>query len=298
MKRNRFKYRFIFYLIVILLSINGMSQDFKAEDYRMLFNFKTIKQPDNTRLLEVSFNARNEADSKVIIPVYGAEIKFLNIVDDKDEVIGTSKTLKDGIAKFIVPENFKYLKDKEGNINIVARFEGTDAIDSEEEIITLKDVHLELELKKIDSVKTAIAKIYTLNNLGEEVPVEADVSLYVNSMFAKFKIGEGSVSDGEFEYHFEFPTDLPGDINDELTVFLMIEDHDEFGNVVQMKKAKWGKIHTHKKEKILALWTKSAPIWMYVVLTILLVGVWANYFYTIVNLFKIKNEGDQFESRL
>ncbi|HEX5743500.1 MAG TPA: hypothetical protein VFY09_06330 [Flavobacteriaceae bacterium] len=298
MKPNRFKYRFIFYLIVILLSTNSISQDFKAEDYGMLFNFKSIKQPDNTRLLEVSFNARSEADSKVIIPIYGAEIKFLNAVDNKDEVIGTSKTSKDGIAKFIVPENFKYLKDKEGNINIVARFEGTDAIDSEEEIITLKDVHLELELKEIDSVKTAIAKIYTLNNLGEEIPVEADFSLYVNSMFAKFKIGEGSVSDGEFEYHFEFPTDLPGDINDELTVFLMIEDHDEFGNVVQMKKAKWGMTHTHKKEKKLALWTKSAPIWMYVVLTILLVGVWANYFYTMVNLFKIKNEGDQFESRL
>ena len=46
------------------------------------------------------------------------------------------------------------------------------------------------------------------------------------------------------------------------------------------------------------LWSKAAPIWMYVVLTILLVGVWANYVYTVIHLFKINKEGKELELRI
>lgn len=296
---NKYKNRFIIYLIVLLFfSLNGISQDFDADNYKMLYNFKTIKQHDNSRLLEVSFNARNNEDSKDIMPVFGAEIKFYTSFDDKVILLGSSKTTKEGIAQLILPEGQKYLTDKEGNINLLARFESTDVLSEEEEVITFKDIQLELNLIEIEGIKMAVAKVYTLNSLGQEMPVEADFSLFVNSMFAKMKIGEGSVSEGELEYHFEFPTDLPGDSNDDLTAYLMIEDHEEFGNVIQKKTAKWGVIHKHKKEKILTLWSKYAPIWMYVVLTILLVGVWANYIYTIVNLFKIKKEANRFESKI
>lgn len=296
---NKNKIRFISSLIVIVFfSLNGIAQEFDAENYRMLYNFKTIKQHDNSRLLEVSFNARNNEDPKDIMPVFGAEIKFYSSLTDKEMLLGTAKTTKEGIAKLILPENQKYLVDKEGNSTISALFEGTDKLSEESEEIIFKNVNLELDLKEIEGVKTAIATVYTTNNIGEKIPVEADISLYVNSMFAKLKIGEGSITDGEFEYHFEFPTDLPGDVHDDLTAYLMIEDHEEFGNVIQKKSAKWGVIHKHKKEKILTLWSKYAPIWMYVVLTILLVGVWANYVYTIINLFKIKEEGKSFETKI
>ncbi|MDP3353880.1 MAG: hypothetical protein Q8S44_09080 [Flavobacteriaceae bacterium] len=295
---NKNKNRFIISLIVILLfSLNSNSQEFDAEKYRMLYNFKTVKQADNTRLLEVSFNARNNEDTKDIIPVFGAEIKFYSSLEEKEMLLGSSKTTKEGIAKLILPGNQKYLTNKDGNITLNARFEGSDKLSEESEEIIFKNVHLELDLKEIEGIKTAIATVYTINNLGEKIPVETDISLYVNSMFAKMKIGEGSITDGEFEYHFEFPTDLPGDINDNLTAYLMIEDHEEFGNVIQKKTAKWGVFHQHKKEKKLTLWSQYAPIWMYVVLTILLVGVWANYVYTIINLFKIKNEPDAFETK-
>ncbi len=45
------------------------------------------------------------------------------------------------------------------------------------------------------------------------------------------------------------------------------------------------------------LWSEAAPIWMYIVLTILLVGVWANYAYTIKNLFSISKEGKELEMK-
>lgn len=299
MKNSKIKHRFFVSLILLVLyNSSSLAQEFDPSNYRIIYDFKTIKQADNSRLVEVNFTAWNNENSNDVLPVYEAEIKIYNILDNQKVLLGTAKTTKTGIAKLIFPADQKYLTDKEGNITLSAQFDGSDKLSAEQADITFKNVQLELDLKEIEGVKTAIAKVYTLNNSGVEMPVETDIALYVNSMFAKMKIGEGSVSEGELEYHFEFPTDLLGDINDELTIYLMIEDHEEFGNVVQQKTAKWGAPHAHKKEKKLTLWSKSAPIWMYIVLTILLVGVWANYVYTIINLFKIKEEGKLLKSNL
>ena len=168
------KIRFIISIIVLLLfSINNVdAQEFNVENYRMLYNFKTVKQNDNTRLLEVSFNARNNEDSRDIMPLYGAEIKFYSTLDDNELLLGSAKTTKEGVAQLILPENQKYLIDKESNITISARFEGSDKLNAESEEITLKNLHLELDLTEIEGVKTAIAKAYTINNLGIKTPVE------------------------------------------------------------------------------------------------------------------------------
>lgn len=288
----------ISYIIITLYPFEGIAQDFIAENYRMIYDFKTIKQANNSRLLEINFSAWNNENSSDVLPVYGAKINIYNILDTQKKLIGTIKTSKLGIAQLTLPANQTYLKDKEGTITLIAEFDGTPKVNSEIAEISFKEVQLELNLTEIEGIKTAIAKVYTLDNSGGKQAVETDISLYVNSMFAKMKIGEGAIADGELEYHFDFPSDLPGDINDDLTVFLMIEDHEEFGNVIQQQTKKWGTPGIQKKEKKLTLWSKSAPVWMYIVLTILLVGIWANFVYTLINLYKIKEEGKFLETNL
>ena len=297
MKTTSFRYSVFILLIGLLISTNNVAQENDATNYKMKFNFKTVKQYDNSRLLEVSFIGTNKKDRKDKIPIYEAEIKFFNILTDNEILLGTSKTSKEGISQIILPENQEYLTDDEGNINITARFEGTDALDEEEDEIIFKDLHLELHLKEIDSVKTVLVKAYTINNNSIKTPAEsADIIIAVEAMLSKLKIAEESISDGTYE--FEFPTDIPGDVNDDLTVFLIIEGHDIYGNVFQKETIKWGSIHEHIKAKEKTLWSGVAPIWMYVLLTFLLVGVWANYIYTIINLVKIKNEkGDDKEEK-
>jgi len=293
MKSNLFKYPFITsFIIALMFSFTSIAQENDASNFRMMFNFKTVKQNDNTRLLEVSFIARNKKDRKDKIPVVDTEIKFYNTLNEEEVLLGTSTTSQEGIAQLILPESHNYLVDENGYINLIAKFEGTDALDEEEEELSVKDLHLELNLKEIDSVKTVIVKAFTIDSLGIETPVEeADIIVSVQGMLSKMKIKEDYIEDGEFK--FEFPTDLPGNENGDITVFSTIEDNDDFGNVFQKKTVNWGTFNKQVKEEENKLWSEAAPMWMYIVLTILLLGVWANYVYTILNLFKIKKEGKE-----
>ena len=94
----------------------------------MLYKFNTVKQHDNSRLLEVSFVANNKKDRKIKLPVYGADINFINIVNEEEFLLGTVKTDKDGFARLTLPENQTYYTDADGYINFIARFENTEAM--------------------------------------------------------------------------------------------------------------------------------------------------------------------------
>jgi hypothetical protein len=111
-------------------------------------------------------------------------------------------------------------------------------------------------------------------------------------MLSKMPIKKEYISDSDYE--FEFPENISGDKNGNVDVFVSIIDSDEYGNVIQKKNIAWG-INKHITVETNQLWSDAAPIWMYIVLSILLVGVWANYAYSIKNLFNIKKEGNELE---
>ena len=296
MKSNLYNHPFFISIIVALLvNINGIAQQSDLSNYRTRFDFKTVKQVDNSRLLEVTFMALNKTDRKDQLPVYEAEIQFFNILNDEEMLLGTSKTSNEGIAQLILPENQKYRTDGEGYINLRARFNGTAALSEEEGDLMVKDLHLDLNLTEIDSVKTVTLTAFTVDSLGVKTPVsDVDIITYVKAMLSKMNIDEGTISDGE--YSFTMPQSFAGNPQGNLTITSIIDDNDEFGNIIQEKTVHWGTFNKPLKQDKNMLWTKAAPIWMYVVLTILLLGVWINYIYTIANLFIIKKEGDNLSS--
>ena len=183
MKTNVLKYTVFLIIIGLFISTHAQSQEVDLSDYRIRFNLKTIKQYDNSRILEASFIAANKKDRKDRVPVYDAEIKFFNVLEDEEVLLGISKTTKEGVAQFIIPDNHRYLVHNEGKINLKAIFKGSDALDGEEEEISIQDLHLELDLIEKDSIKTAMVKAYTLDSLGIEIPLEeAEVFISVQGM--------------------------------------------------------------------------------------------------------------------
>lgn len=296
MKNNLLKNRpFTLLIIALLIGVISYAQQFDSSKYELKFNLKSSKQSDNTRLLEANFSAKNIENSQDELNITDAEINFYNILDEKEVLIGKAKTTKEGIAKYTVPSDYKYLADQDGLITIDARFEGSNVLEPISEIYTFKNLQLELIVTEVDSVRTINAKAYLLNSDGEEIPVEADLYFYVDGMVSKMKIEDGVLEEGNLDYEFEYTTNLPGDANGNLNISVAIEEHPEFGNVTQMKTVKWG-VPNQQIMETNKLWSEAGPVWMYIVLTILLVGVYANFVYTLINLFKIKKEGDKIVS--
>ena len=167
MKRKIFNRLYIVtFIAALLISANSSNaQDIDMSKYRMLYSFSTVKQHDNSRLLEVKFTARNKKDRKDKFSIFEAEIEFINYLNDQEVLLGTVKTSKEGIAILTIPEAHNYLTDKEGNINLKARFNGTEAMRGKEEEIIVKNLHLELDLIEKDSIrKVLVKKDYSYNS--------------------------------------------------------------------------------------------------------------------------------------
>jgi len=294
MNTKLFKYSVIAILIGLFTNTNCIAQDNEAKDFKMLYKFNTTKLADNSRLLQVSFIAQHKKDRKNKVPVYEAEINFYNTSNEEDILLGTVKTDKEGFARLTLPADQTYLTDVEGYINFKAEFKKTKAIKRYKKSIAVKDLILDLNLEEIDSIKTVMVKAYILDSLNTKLPVEeADAIFSVRGMINNMPIETATIEDGEYE--FEFQTNIPGDVNGIIDVFVSIEDHDDFGNVIQQKSVNWGISKEQFKEDSNTLWSEAAPIWMYIVLTILLGGVWIKYIYVIKNLFKIRSIGKELE---
>lgn len=278
--------------ILVSLLMTGIllgQKTFNPEEYKVFYNFKTVKQEDNKRLFEVSFITQNLEDKTDEMPVYDAPIKFINELNGQENILATVKTDKKGVARIILPEDQVYLKATDGFIKVQAKFEATDALEEQLEEVNFKDLFLELNVEEIDSVKTVSVDAYTLDQSGEQVPVEAaDIAFYVDGMLSKLKINEGAIEEGHYE--FEFDQQIPGDKKGNLKIYAMIEENDDFANVVQSKNSNFGTKLVVTNGTNHQLWSSAAPIWMYIVLGILLIGVWINFGYSISNLIKISKE--------
>lgn len=288
-KKIVFRFNLILLLSLVVSFISRTSaQGF--EDYNISFDLTSLKQEDNSRLLKLEFSGTNTNDKKDVIAVVDAEVSFYNILEDQEILLGKSKTNKEGVISFIVPKSQKYLKDSDGYITVVARFEGNKVLDPQESELMFKDLFLEIVLNSEDSIRTVKVNAYTLNNDGAKEDVESlDIVIGVKGMLSKLVLDENTLEGGTYEY--ELPEDIHGNSMGDLTLFVKVDEHADYGNVISTTLVKdTYAINKIKPEKN-KLWTDAAPIWMYVVLTILLVGVWSNYLYSIFNLIKISKLG-------
>jgi len=268
-------------------STKVLGQEFELSNYKMRYTFSTSKDAENRRFLEVKFLAANKKDRKDRIPVADAMIKFYNSANDTLLLIGEVKTDKTGIATFEVPSMINLLIDEDGYYNFIAKFDATDSLKRQKKSLQVKDLILNLNLSEEDSLKMVSVEAYTLDSLGAKLPVEElDLVFSVGGMLSRMPIEEASLENGAYE--FEITKDIQGDINGDFALYVFVDDHDDYGTILQMTESNWGVFDDIREPEKNKLWTEAAPIWMYIVLSILLIGVWANYVYAIIKLWKIK----------
>jgi hypothetical protein len=265
-------------------------KEFKLSAYRTMYKFETTKQSDNSRLLEVSFMARNKKDRKDRLPVSGAEINFYNVLEDTEVLLGKAKTDQYGNAELVLSPDQSYMKDEEGFIELHARFNKNKKMKAQKKKLKVKDLIVDLDLKEVDSVNTVFVTAYELDSSNQKMMVDdLEVQLAVQGMLSSLMIEKDDTKEGVIEY--EFPDNIRGDVNGDFELLATVLEHDDYGTVIVKANSNWGVFDDIQEPEKNKLWTEAAPIWMYVVLTLLLAGVWSNFIYTIVKLISIKKMG-------
>ena len=245
-----------------------------------------FKNADDSQLLKTTLTY---SSNRMEIPLSGMEISFFSEAAGK-ELLGTVLTDNSGVARLELIKNTKLPLDKEGFWAFSTEFKGNDTIEASNSELSIKDVKLEMTLLEVDSIKTISLKAVTLE-MNSDIPVSGEViMIYVPRMFSLLPVGEATLDENGIA-NLEFPSDIPGDSEGNLTIISKFEEHPVFGNIEKKVEIKWGvpasnSVHAAHR----ALWTKTAPMWMIITLSILLAGVWGHYLFAIISLILIKRE--------
>jgi hypothetical protein len=152
---------------------------------------------------------------------------------------------------------------------------------------TFREVVLNMNLSLVDSIKTVTVTAHTIEN-GKEIPVSGEtVSVFVPRMFSNLPVGELTLDDSGTA-SIEFPSDIPGGKEGNLTIVAAFVNNATYGNVEKREIIHWGVPTDYLPTSHRALWTQRAPRWMIYTLSVLLAGVWGHYFFAVISLIRIR----------
>jgi hypothetical protein len=280
---------------VLLLSLLLLSSvQASAQEKTMIkpyIQLQYLKNTDDRRILQTTLTY---SLNRMELPLPGMEISFFEGAGKGliTKIITDTK----GIARLELGSDIKLTTDNTGMWTFGSEYKGNDSIEAASSELSVKDVKLLMTLNEVDSIKTISVSAFTGGN-GKDKPVAGEVvKIYVPRMFSLLPLGEITL-DESGGGTLEFPKDLPGNKEGNLTIIAKFEENEKFGNVEKRSEIKWGtptdySVPTSHR----ALWTKTAPRWMIYTLSVLLTGVWGHYMFAIISLIRIRRDARKKET--
>ncbi len=277
-------------LSLVFINLITVSGQDKISPY---IQIKYLKDSDNKCSLQT---ALTYSKNRMELPIPGMKISFF-AGSDKHTVLQTALTNEKGIAEIQLGEVNTLPVEKDGSWTFSSEFDGNDTIEAGTSEISISDVLLGMDLKEVDTIKTIFLTAMKISK-GIESPASGEtVIVYVPRMFSLLSLGEVTLDDSG-SGSLQFPTDLPGDKEGNVTIIARFDDNPTFGNVEKRESIKWAIPSDYfVPSSHRALWTKGAPKWMIYTLSVLLTGVWAHYLFAIISLIRIKMEAGKAEGK-
>jgi hypothetical protein len=276
--------RFILISLLLISSANLFSQE--SEKISSSINLQYIKDNNDSCMLKVTLTYSKH---RMQNPLAGSAI---SLYAGKGRLLKEMHTDSKGIVTVALGKaDMSY--DEGGMWPFSATFAGNDSIEAVTADISVRNSSLTMTCDEADSIKKVNLHAVKYDN-GKMIPAAGEIlTVYVPRMFSLLPIGEVTFDD-EGNGSVDFPSDLPGDKDGNLTIIAKFEDHPEFGNIEKTAVMKWGippvpSAHVSHR----ALWTKTAPRWMIYTLSILLAGVWGHYMFAFISLVRIKKDANR-----
>ncbi|MGK0174468.1 MAG: hypothetical protein ACI9AT_000848 [Ulvibacter sp.] len=306
MKNNNYKIFFsakviffigflIFSHAVVLPAQDDTEEAGQKEKARMSLAYTNINN-DGSRL---TATVKTKVD-KAYENVQGVKVNFYLEEIGKDGYLGNAITGEKGEAVLILPESLKKIIPKHNSLLYLATIENDDRLKDAETEIEIRRSYTELTLETEDSVRQVRFFVGAPDSTGTIVPVEeVEAIIYVKRLFGLLPLTEGfEMTNEEGILSLEFPDDIPGDENGNLTIVAQVEDHDEFGTLRSAKQIAWGvPLEDDHTELDRELWSarSNAPIPLILITNILIIGIWGIIGYIVFLLIKINKIGKNTE---
>lgn len=274
-------------LLITLINPGGYCQD-EVEMIYPYFDLVYLKDSEGHRNLSAHIYIEKETGGVGALP--GLMVQFFTNSDDP-QLLGEALTDKLGWARIPIDDAAELPVDESGSWWFSATYEGSEQVSMLSAETTIQDVTLDMTLNQDESGTNSVTISAFTEVDGEKIPVSGEeVSLYVPRMFSMLIVGSGALEEGEIT--IDFPDDIPGDADGNLTVVGGFVNHWQFGNVEKRAVSTWGVPASHEvAESHRELWTQIAPTWMIITLTIMLLGVWGHYLFAIISLVRIGRLG-------
>ena len=224
--------------------------------------------------------------------VSDAEIDFYKEEVSPEHLMGSVKTDANGRAEISFSQGadttlwFTYFAVLEDDPNFV---------DAENDI-EVRRGFLKMDTEEMDSVKMIEIFVGAPDSAGNIAPVEeVGARIFVERLFGLLPVSdEFGSTDEEGVLSVEFPADIPGDENGNITLVAQVSDHEEFGNLVFKKRVSWGVPNKmNESELVKELWLSSSNTSgvFLIIVNLMLMGVFGVVVYIVIQLFKISRLG-------
>jgi hypothetical protein len=279
------------YLMVFLMFISlpfSYSFDFQDEDPLRTAVSLTCTQIANGEVL-ISAKLKVRID-KQYQALPNAEVEIYNLTDSVNILLEKKLTDENGIVELLINAKEKLQINEDGYFGVMVSYEGDDKYKSSDSDLLFKSANLEMTLSEEDSIKTITVSLIASDD--DETSLEdVEVFIKVPRMFSDLTIAS-DVTNEDGVVEFEFPNDLPGGENGELSIIASVDDSDDFASLKAKVQNNWGVPVSHLEHlKERQLWSPDAPLWMVLTFLVMIGLVWGHFMVIIYKLFLIKKEG-------
>ncbi len=289
--KNILKILILLTSLCLLLNKAYSQNDVKTKEttiYKPILKLSYLKNTDDIRVLKCTILVRVKGKWT---PIENADLTFYAGTDSL-VALGKKTSDADGIAIIEIDKGASLPEDEKGSCTYTVEYKGTENSKAKSKEITIVDIHMEMTLEEIDSVKTITVKAGKKGLEGEIVAVkEEDVNVYVKRLYSNLKVGEIYLDEDEGQGSLEYEL-IPGDSLGNIVLIARIDDHDEYGNVEKRQIINWG---TPVSYAIIdtphEIWTNVAPLWMTITVLIFVLGVWYHLILIFIRMWKIKKIG-------
>jgi hypothetical protein len=277
--------------VFLLSGFNGFSQAAEKGSPNIVISYFVV----NNKIPYLMVKVNTKINGK-FTDLAGINLKLFLDKDSAGTFIGNAVTNEKGQAFSNIPPSVKTEWDKSVKHTFLATFAGNDKYEAAKAELQVSRAKLLIDA---NSDKTVTASLYELKDAAW-VPVKGvDVVLAVKRLFADLPINDKPTftTDSTGKASGDFKRDsIPGDEQGNITLVASVIDNDPYGNLRIEKTVPWGAKFTSESDfnkRTLFATRNKTPIWLAIIATAIIIGVWGVLIMLVVNIFRIKKLGKE-----